>query len=163
MHHSYNWNTVLPCIFCLGRKLMGIHWVHSTKTAQQRFMPIMAQALKCAYIFETSLIIPYPVYRIIHLQSSSPAYTAVPKVFPHRISLIYQIYQTSSHALIQWLKLMQQFTQKVLLFLEWIAILRNQLLPTRLDLLLQYLILIFLRVFPSILIRNLDSRRDWSW
>ena len=53
---------------------------------------------------------------------------------------------------------MQEVTQMVHLFFESMAMLKNKLLPTILALLLQYLILLFRRVFTLIFPKNQDSR-----
>ena len=70
--------------------------------------------------------IPFQFYRISHLLSSNPPYIAVPKVLLNQTTPMYLKYNPSDLHQIQQLKVMQEVTQMVQLFLELMAMLKNK-------------------------------------
>ena len=61
------------------------------------------------------------------------------------------------------MKVTKQVTKTFRLFLVQIEMLRSQLLPTTLALLFKYMILLFLRLFSLIFIKNIDTIMCWIW
>ena len=130
----------LSCVMGTKGMYIQIFFVTIGRARITRYQQLQnLRAAKKDLIKNYSENIKYSIYHLQNMsyQQLSPEYTAVPKLFLHPISIIYQIYHTSTRAPIQKLKVVQQCTQHVLLLLSWIKMIKNRPLWTIIDLLLQ--------------------------
>ena len=114
-------------------------------------------------IIHKKLSLPYHVYSIIHQKLLSQIFRITQGVCTHQIPLQYSIHHVSAEAVSNLLRSIQKLLKKVLFLSRKTITNRRWLLLMRHALQLQLLISIFLKVYLSIYLRNLGSRRCLIW